>query len=161
MSQFVKQFWNDESGFIISAELVIILTVAVLAMIVGLSYVQSAVISEMSDVGAAISSLNQNYAYTGFYATSYSGFYGKLKSYYSGSAYSRYGRGGAVLGFDGCNYMERGNYSQDFQLESQAIEEPCEICRPEGVVDQPGVDCPQCEIPDGVTQPVPVEPKQK
>ena len=33
----LNQLWNDEAGFVISAELVLVLTIAVLAMIVGLS----------------------------------------------------------------------------------------------------------------------------
>jgi len=78
MSHLVNQFWNDETGFVLSAELVIILTVAVLGIIVGLSYVQTAVVNELSDVGSAISSLNQSYAYTGYYSRSY---FGKFKSF--------------------------------------------------------------------------------
>ncbi len=157
MSHLVKQFWNDENGFIISAELVIILTVAVLGMIVGLSYVQTAVVSELSDVGGAISSLNQDYAYTGFYST---GFWGKPKSFYAGSAYSRYYRDEAVLGYDGCNYQDRGSYSQDFQLEPEVVEEPCERCRSGEVLEQP---CPQCENGTGHNHslpPLPIEQRQ-
>jgi len=78
MSHLVNQFWNDETGFVLSAELVIILTVAVLGIIVGLSYLQTAVVNELSDVGSAISSLNQSYAYTGYYSRSY---FGKFKSF--------------------------------------------------------------------------------
>ncbi|MFK7777493.1 MAG: Flp family type IVb pilin [Gimesia sp.] len=147
MKHFVNQFWNDENGFVLSAELVIILTVAVLGMIVGLSYVQTAVVSELTDVSGAINSLNQNYAYTGFYATS---FYGKFKSYYSGSAYGSYRRGGAVLGYNGCELERGNNYSEELWLEQETVEEPCQICKPgevrEGVIEQPEVDCPNCEI---------------
>ena len=147
MSHLVNQFWNDESGFVLSAELVIILTVAVLGVIVGLSYVQTAVVSEFTDVAGAINSLNQNYAYTGFYAT---GYYGKLKAYYSGSAYNSYRRTGAVLGYNGCEVDRNNSYSEEFQLERETIEEPCQICKPgeveEGVIEQPEVDCPKCEI---------------
>ena len=157
MSHWVNQFWNDEQGFIISAELVIILTVAVLAMIVGLSYVQSAVVSEFHDVAGAISSLNQSYAYTGFYSRSY---WGKWKSYYAGSSYFS-GPRGAVLGFNGCDYPQRGGYSENVQLESETVEEPCQICRPgevqEEIIEEPAVDCPQCELgEEKIVPPVPV-----
>ena len=37
-----KKFWNDESGVIISAELVLVLSIAVLTMVVGLAEVASA-----------------------------------------------------------------------------------------------------------------------
>lgn len=59
-------FWEDEAGFIVSAELVLISTVLVLGLIVGLSEIQTAVVSELNDVSEAIGSLNQSYSYTGF-----------------------------------------------------------------------------------------------
>lgn len=153
MHQFVKQFWNDEGGFVLSAELVIILTVAVLAMIVGLSYVQTAVISEFSDIGTAISSLNQSYAYSGYYSQSY---FGKFKAFYSGSCYFNYPRGGAVLGYNSCNVVgnsvnyggTQGSYSRDLVLEPEVVDQPCELCKPgavqEDVIESPDLDCPGC-----------------
>lgn len=77
-----KQFLNDEAGFVISAELVLVLTIAVLAMIVGLSEVAVAVNTELNDVSNAIGALNQSYAYTGFKGTG-----GKFKSWYAGSKF--------------------------------------------------------------------------
>ncbi|QDT41468.1 hypothetical protein Pan241w_15290 [Gimesia alba] len=163
MSHLVNQFWNDENGFVISAELVIILTVAVLAMIVGLSYVQSAVVSEFSDVAGAISSLNQSYAYSGYYSRSY---FGKFKSFYAGSAYYTYPRGGAVLGYNGCDYLQRGgSYSEDVLLESETVEEPCQICRPgevqEEIIEETEVDCPKCELGKEIIIPQATEPKRE
>ena len=64
-----KKFWNDESGVIISAELVLVLTIAVLAMVVGLSEVAVAVNTELNDFSNAIGSLNQSFAVTGFSGT--------------------------------------------------------------------------------------------
>jgi len=78
----LKQFMNDESGFVISAELVLVLTIAVLAMIVGLSEVAVAVNTELNDISNAIGALNQSYAYTGFLGNG-----GKSKSYYAGSRF--------------------------------------------------------------------------
>ncbi|MCA9022092.1 MAG: Flp family type IVb pilin [Planctomycetaceae bacterium] len=157
MHQFVKQFWNDEGGFVLSAELVIILTVAVLAMIVGLSYVQTAVVSEFSDIGTAISSLNQSYSYSGYYSRSY---FGKFKAFYSGSCYFNYPRGGAVLGYNSCNVVgnggyyggntggTQGSYSRDLVLEPEVVDQPCEICKPgtiqEDVIEGTDLDCPGC-----------------
>lgn len=56
----------DEAGFIVSAELVLIATILVIGLIVGLSEVQHAVVSELNDVSEAIGCLNQSYSYTGF-----------------------------------------------------------------------------------------------
>lgn len=75
----LNQFWNDEAGFVISAELVLVLTVAVLAMIVGLSEVAIAVNTELNDISNAIGALNQSYWYTGFIGDS---------CLYSGSSFS-------------------------------------------------------------------------
>ena len=56
----------EESGFIVSAELVLVATILVIGMIVGLSEIQHAVVTELNDVADAIGSLNQTYCYTGF-----------------------------------------------------------------------------------------------
>jgi hypothetical protein len=53
--------WRDESGAILSAELVIVLTVVVIGMITGLACLQQAVVAELQDVSAAIASLNQSF----------------------------------------------------------------------------------------------------
>ncbi|WP_417389710.1 hypothetical protein [Gimesia sp.] len=81
----LNQLWNDEAGFVISAELVLVLTIAVLAMIVGLSEVAVAVNTELNDISNAIGALNQSYAYTGFVGNGSGG--GKSKSFYAGSRF--------------------------------------------------------------------------
>ena len=60
-----KRFWNEEAGFIVSIELTIIATIAVLGLIVGLSSVRDAVTSELSDVAGAVQDLNQSYVVDG------------------------------------------------------------------------------------------------
>lgn len=56
---------NDEAGFIISAELVLVSTIAVLGMIVGLSEVALNVNNELEDIGSAFGAVNQTYYYQG------------------------------------------------------------------------------------------------
>ena len=63
----LNQLLNDESGFIVSAELVLIATILVIGLIVGLSEVQHAVVAELNDVADAIGELNQCYFYSGFH----------------------------------------------------------------------------------------------
>ena len=65
----LKKLWNDEAGVIISAELVLVLTIAVLAMIVGLSEVAVAVNQELNDISNAFGSVDQSYNFTGFKVT--------------------------------------------------------------------------------------------
>ncbi len=79
----LTQLWYDESGFIVSAELVLVATLLVLGMIVGLSEVQHAVVTELNDVGDAIGNLNQSYFYSGF--SKWTLFGGQLKAYTRGS----------------------------------------------------------------------------
>ena len=62
----LKMLLNDEAGFIVSAELVLIATILVIGLVVGLSEVQHAVVSELNDVGEAIGALNQCYSFSGF-----------------------------------------------------------------------------------------------
>ncbi len=62
----LKNFWNDENGFVISAELVLVLTIAVIGIIVGLSHVAMAVNSELSDIAQAIGSLDQSFGVSGY-----------------------------------------------------------------------------------------------
>ena len=60
-----RKLINDDAGFIISAELVLVATIAVLGMIVGLSEVALNINNELEDVGSAFSSLNQSYSAQG------------------------------------------------------------------------------------------------
>ena len=62
----MRNLWNDEAGFVISAELVLVLTIGVLAMIVGLSEVAVSVNNELNDISNAVGNLNQSYSFTGF-----------------------------------------------------------------------------------------------
>lgn len=65
MTNLFTALINDEAGFIISAELVLVSTIAVLAMVVGLSEVAINVNNELEDVGSAFGALNQTYCFKG------------------------------------------------------------------------------------------------
>ena len=54
---------NDEHGFIVSAELVLVGTILVLGMIAGLTELSYGVNEELEDLGSAIGSINQTYYY--------------------------------------------------------------------------------------------------
>lgn len=64
----ITALYLDESGFIVSAELVLVATIVVIGMIVGLSEVQNAVVQELNDVADAIGSINQSFFYSGLAA---------------------------------------------------------------------------------------------
>ena len=65
----MKNLINDEAGFVVSAELILIATITVLGMVVGLAEVRQAVSEELEDVAAAIGSLNQGYCLNGLHST--------------------------------------------------------------------------------------------
>ena len=61
----MKNLLNDECGFVVSAELILVATITVLGLIVGLAEIRQAVSEELEDVAAAIGSLNQSYCFNG------------------------------------------------------------------------------------------------
>lgn len=61
----VRSFWNDESGFLVSAELVLISTILIIGLVVGLIEIEGAILHELNDVGEAIGSLNQSFSFPG------------------------------------------------------------------------------------------------
>lgn len=66
MTNLLLALYNDQRGFIVSGELVLISTIAVLALVVGLSEVANNINNELEDVGSAFASLNQGYSAKGF-----------------------------------------------------------------------------------------------
>ncbi len=81
----LRALLNDEAGFVVSAELVLIATLLVIGLIVGLSEVQHSVVAELNDVADAIGNVNQSYYYTGFSGTKQGG---AIKAYTRGSAWA-------------------------------------------------------------------------
>jgi Flp pilus assembly pilin Flp len=65
MTNIFTALINDENGFLISAELILISTIAVVGIVVGLSEVSASVNNELEDVASAIGSLNQSFYVSG------------------------------------------------------------------------------------------------
>lgn len=59
----VNQLLNDEAGFVVSSELVLIGTILVIGMITGLTTLRDGVIQELVDLSRAIGSVQQTYQY--------------------------------------------------------------------------------------------------
>jgi hypothetical protein len=64
MSLF-RKLWNDEAGFVVSAELVLVGTILVIGLIVGLASLRNQVVQELVDLGQSIGSISQSYALAG------------------------------------------------------------------------------------------------
>ena len=67
MLKLIAALKNDEAGFIVSAELVLVSTIAILGLVVGLSEVSVNINNELEDVGSAFSSVQQSYNMSGTY----------------------------------------------------------------------------------------------
>lgn len=65
MTSLLYQLIDDDAGFVVSSELVLVATVAVLAMVVGLSEVALNVSEELEDTGSSIGSIAQSYFVNG------------------------------------------------------------------------------------------------
>lgn len=61
----VPRFWNDTTGFVISAELVLIATVLVMGLLVGIVTIRDQVIQELADVADAFSEVEQSFSFSG------------------------------------------------------------------------------------------------
>ena len=84
----LKTFWNDEVGAIVSIEVILIITIAVIALVVGWSEVAHAVNTELDDISNAVGKLNQSYVFSGFHSfKTTGGGNNTIKTVYYGSAY--------------------------------------------------------------------------
>ena len=102
-SNLLRRFWTDDRGMIVSAELMIIMTIGVLALVTGVSTVTSALNFEYTDIANALTGLNQSYNISGHYAGTGGGGTGGGGSGAGsgGSGYHAFNRG---MGFN-----DRGN----------------------------------------------------
>jgi len=62
----LRKLYNDEFGFVVSAEYMLIITLAFCAAAVGWSAVRDALVNELNDVATAIGAVDQSYNYVGF-----------------------------------------------------------------------------------------------
>ena len=65
MIRTLKALWNDQNGFVVSAELILVLTIGVLAMLVGLFSVSKSITQELNDISSAFGAIDQSYCYAG------------------------------------------------------------------------------------------------
>jgi len=65
MKSSIIRLWTEETGAIVSAEIMLIATILVLGVIVGLKSVRDSVVTELADVAQAIANVNQSYCYSG------------------------------------------------------------------------------------------------
>ena len=61
----MRKLFNDEAGFVVSAELVLVLTIAVLGTVVGLTAVRDSLSQELVDLSDAFGAVNQSFNVVG------------------------------------------------------------------------------------------------
>ena len=67
-----RQLWRDETGFVATADLVLITTIVVLGLLVGLVTLRDQVLQELGDVATAVGQLNQSYSVASFTTAGFS-----------------------------------------------------------------------------------------
>ncbi|MCE9607109.1 MAG: hypothetical protein K8U03_19670 [Planctomycetia bacterium] len=65
MKTIINRLWAEQTGAIVSAEVMLVATILVLGVIVGLKSVRDSVVTELADVAQAVSNVNQSYCYSG------------------------------------------------------------------------------------------------
>ncbi|MCR9119429.1 MAG: hypothetical protein NXI22_21055 [bacterium] len=93
----LKRLWNDQGGAVISIELVLVATIAVLGLIVGMTTLRNSVTNELADVAGAVDDIHQGYTYTGVQ-----------------------GHGSAVAGSD---FLDLGDYCDDAEDQAAAADQ--------------------------------------
>ena len=61
MLYLLTRLYNDENGFVVSAELILVVSILVLGVIVGMAELSWNVNEELEDVGSAFGEVNQGY----------------------------------------------------------------------------------------------------
>ncbi|MCE9604843.1 MAG: hypothetical protein K8U03_08075 [Planctomycetia bacterium] len=59
------RLWNEETGAIISSEIILVATILVIGIIAGLKSLRDSVVTELADVAQAIANINQSYSFSG------------------------------------------------------------------------------------------------
>jgi len=65
MNAIFNRLWTEQDGAIISAEMMLILSLLVIGMIVGLSALRDSIVTELADVAQALANFDQSYSYSG------------------------------------------------------------------------------------------------
>jgi len=63
--RIANRLWEDQNGFIVSSELVLLASVILIPLLVGMQTVRDSVVQELGDVGQGVGNLVQSYWYAG------------------------------------------------------------------------------------------------
>jgi len=63
-TQLSARLWRDQRGAVLSTEIVLVASVALLGLMVGLAAYRDSVVNELADIGRGVGALDQSYMYT-------------------------------------------------------------------------------------------------
>jgi hypothetical protein len=69
LNSTARRLWGDESGFIVSTDLILISSILVIGLLVGLVSLRDQIVQELGDVAVAVGNLNQSYSFAGHSVT--------------------------------------------------------------------------------------------
>ena len=61
----MQRFWNEETGAILSAEVMLVASILVIGVVAGLASLRDSVVTELADLAQALANVNQSYSYSG------------------------------------------------------------------------------------------------
>src|SRR5262245_12196472 len=61
----LSRLWKEETGAILSAEIMLVASILVIGVIAGLASLRDSVVTELADVAQALANVNQSYSYSG------------------------------------------------------------------------------------------------
>ena len=61
----LHRLWNEETGAILSAEVMLVASILVIGVIAGLASLRDSVTTELADLAQALANVNQSYSYSG------------------------------------------------------------------------------------------------
>ena len=64
------KLWNDENGFVISAEIILVAAILIIGLVAGLTSLRDGIIEELSDVGQSVGNMDQSFTVGGTRAAS-------------------------------------------------------------------------------------------
>lgn len=59
------RLWNEESGAILSAEIMLVASCLVIGVLAGLTSLRDSIVTELADVAQAFANVNQSYSFSG------------------------------------------------------------------------------------------------
>lgn len=154
----MKALWieliENESGLILSAELILIVTIAVLGLVTGLSCVQQAVVYELTDISLAITALNQSYSTPSYFSFKrcgggFGGGMGGFKAFSAGSSFFDF--------YDGCVGLTSGSTAVGYSGVGQSAVYSSSEINSGAINNTAPLSCPapavQAPLPNPVTAP--------